>query len=918
MNDRDNPKLRQILQEAAELPPDRRSAFLDCACAGNAELRAEVESLLTALEGPDRLLDEPTIRPSRVRVTAESPSRASSVTRLGDFQILRELGRGGMGVVYEARQVSLNRKVALKVLANSLGLTPKAVIRFKREAEAAARLHHTNIVPIYATGEQDGCHYYAMELIEGAGLDCVIRRMRQLNEASPAAAKPPVDEQTVTVASADSDEWATTVMGYDAPAGQRSSTESTTLSSTGSQTEYFDTVARLFAEVADALDYAHGQGVVHRDVKPANLLLSPQGRLSINDFGLARMLEQPGMTLSGEFMGSPMYMSPEQITAGRTPLDHRTDIYSLGATMYEVLTLHTPFEGERRDQILAQILHKEPKRPRSINRKVPQDLETICLKAMEKDPDRRYQTAGKLAEDLRRYVSRFAISARRIGPVGKCIRWAKRSRAMAAALGGLLVAIVLGSFFASRAYNEHRARLKEEQEQALDQATAAALSGDEQQATQFIFDAEQKGASQGRVRMLYGLLAWRKQDYDRAVKELDQAHKLMPQDVAPIALLTMVYDDMADWGKLDEAIVSLEHVPPQTEEDFLFKGMAESNPDPEVAISLLNTAARMRNSGVVREAREQVLGLHASDTRRVEDVHSALADAAFAEAVLPGDPNTFATGALTRMRAAVVYEKAGEPDKQKLMMEGAGKLVEELGAARYRDSLQCHWCRFFYFDLSGDGEAAKKEYEEMVRLKYFDALIWEAQQLIRERNLAGAIALANDARMKSLRSSPSAVTMILAESDLIGARGLAQMAAARQSGGPNDLYAPAMLRALGDSAGAKKAFRALRGHKSRWPWRSGWYEKLLDFHCGDLTAQQLLESAGTSQFDQCEGNFHIGMGYLGDGNRDQARKHFQASVDTGIFWYVEYEWSRTFLARMQQDPNWPRWIPNSTTRPSEH
>src|SRR5262249_27350510 len=159
---------------------------------------------------------------------------------------------------------------------------------------------------------------------------------------------------------------------------------------------YFDTVARMIAEVADALVYAHQQGVIHRDIKPSNLLLSPQGRLSVNDFGLARLLEQPGMTMTGEFVGTPKYMSPEQITAGRTPLAHRTDIYSLGATLYEILTFQPPFTGERRDQVLAQILHKEPKPPRKVNRQIPIDLETICLKAMEKDPDRRYQTAAAM------------------------------------------------------------------------------------------------------------------------------------------------------------------------------------------------------------------------------------------------------------------------------------------------------------------------------------------------------------------------------------------------------------------------------------------------------------------------------------------------------------------------------------------
>src|SRR5262249_19501057 len=150
-----------------------------------------------------------------------------------------------------------------------------------------------------------------------------------------------------------------------------------------------------------------------RDIKPSNLLLSTDGRLHISDFGLARMLEEPGMTITGEFMGSPSYMSPEQITAGRIPLDHRTDIYSLGVVLYELLALQPPFIGNSRDQILAQIVQKEPKPPRSLNKKVPLDLETICLKALEKDPDRRYQTAGAMAEDLRRFVNRFEISARR-------------------------------------------------------------------------------------------------------------------------------------------------------------------------------------------------------------------------------------------------------------------------------------------------------------------------------------------------------------------------------------------------------------------------------------------------------------------------------------------------------------------------
>jgi serine/threonine protein kinase len=325
---------------------------------------------------------------------------------LGDFVLGREIGRGGMGVVYEARQRSLNRLVALKVLSTSVGLTPTAVRRFKREAEAAAKLHHTNIVPIYATGEQEGMHFYAMELIEGPSLDQVIRQLRRGPPERPESPTAPDDRND--------DASALTATGpYVESPSPWSSSVGLSSSSLNSGSGYFNTLARMIAEVADALDCAHQHGVIHRDIKPSNLLLSPAGRLSVSDFGLARMLEQPGMTITGEMVGTPLFMSPEQITAGRVPVDHRTDIYSLGATLYELLTLRPPFSAEHRDQLLAQVIQKDPTPPRKVDGKVPVDLETICLKAMDKDPDRRYQTAGQMADDLRRYVNRFAIRAPR-------------------------------------------------------------------------------------------------------------------------------------------------------------------------------------------------------------------------------------------------------------------------------------------------------------------------------------------------------------------------------------------------------------------------------------------------------------------------------------------------------------------------
>jgi serine/threonine protein kinase len=256
--------------------------------------------------------------------------------QLGEFRIVRELGRGGMGTVYEAVQTSLNRRVALKVLGPGLGLTDRAVQRFRREAEAAAKLHHTNIVPVYATGEANGCHFYAMELIDGPSLDHVIRQMRESRvpdhdpgPSADAVATGPYIPAVVT----------TPPSGSGSGAGK------------GTSRERFDRIATMIADVADALHHAHTHGVTHRDIKPSNLMLSSDGRLSVTDFGLARMLEQPGMTITGEFVGTPAYMSPEQVSAGRIPVDHRSDIYSLGATLYELLTLRPPFVAKGRDRL---------------------------------------------------------------------------------------------------------------------------------------------------------------------------------------------------------------------------------------------------------------------------------------------------------------------------------------------------------------------------------------------------------------------------------------------------------------------------------------------------------------------------------------------------------------------------------------
>ncbi len=440
---------------------------------------------------------------------------ACAPRRIGDFQIVREIGRGGMGIVFEARQVSLNRSVALKLLPPGLGFSEKSIARFRREAQAAARLHHTNIVPVYATGEETGSYYYAMELVEGQSLAEVLRDLRGRGAN-------PLLERTV-----DRSEARSAAPTVDGPApGAIASTLPGT--SAAENRRWFDTVARLMAEVAEGLHHAHGQGVIHRDIKPANLMLSNDGRLCITDFGLALMTQEPGMTMSGLLVGSPAYMSPEQIAAGRVTVDHRTDVYSLGVVLYETLTWRLPFPGETREAMLTAILTREPARPRGINPRVPLDLETICLKAMDKNPDRRYATAGEMAADLRRYLQGGLILARRAGPLRRAARTVRRHRV--AFLLGLSLLILAAAGIGARVAFVGAAA--ERMAKALAEARLAMESGDLREAlaradAALALEPDQPEARLLRARALVGL--------DRAPDAVGEAREILARDPGNLA-----------------------------------------------------------------------------------------------------------------------------------------------------------------------------------------------------------------------------------------------------------------------------------------------------------------------------------------------------------------------------------------------
>src|ERR1700736_897102 len=318
------------------------------------------------------------------RLDHSIPSDNGTPIEFGDYELLQEIGRGSQGVVYRARQKSLNRTVALKIIACGHWASQPHLKRFRREAEAAASLNHPGIVPIYEVGERDGACYFSMGFVEGGQLDAI-------------ASQEPMSLRRA---------------------------------------------AELIAKLARVVHYAHEHGILHRDIKPGNILLDATGEPHLSDFGLARLVEtESTVTQTRDVMGTPSYMAPEQAAGDNAAISSATDVYGLGAVLYQLLTGHPPFAGETSYETIKLLLDTEPRQPRLWSRKIDRDLSTICLKCLEKDPKRRYSSALALAEDLERWLKHEPILARRIGVITRGKKWVRRNPTMAIA-AVLLVGLV--------------------------------------------------------------------------------------------------------------------------------------------------------------------------------------------------------------------------------------------------------------------------------------------------------------------------------------------------------------------------------------------------------------------------------------------------------------------------------------------
>jgi eukaryotic-like serine/threonine-protein kinase len=436
--------------------------------------------------------------------------------QIGDYRILREIGRGGMGIVYEAEQLSLGRHVALKLLPQPMLPSPRQRQRFEREARSAARLHHTNIVPVFGIGEEGGLHYYVMQYIQGLGLDEVLNELRQLQRekrpslsgqmaGGPKKAPPalsveavarslltdngePPDPPSNRMAAAGGVGRPAPREGEDAAllppqdAAASGSAAASTLSGSalvlpgqsgdGRKSKvktYWHSVARIGAQVAEALAYAHQQGVLHRDIKPANLLLDTQGNVWVTDFGLAKSGDQHDLTHTGDVLGTLRYLAPE-LFHGKA--DARSEVYALGLTLYELLALRPAFDEKDRHRLARRIMDEAPARLDKSNPEIPRDLITVVHKAIDRDPGCRYQTAKEFADDLHCFIEDQPIKARSPWLPERVLRWSRHNQSLAAALliiALLLVAGTMGSGIAA----VHFRRLAAEAVAALRTAESA-------------------------------------------------------------------------------------------------------------------------------------------------------------------------------------------------------------------------------------------------------------------------------------------------------------------------------------------------------------------------------------------------------------------------------------------------------------
>jgi tetratricopeptide (TPR) repeat protein len=535
---------------------------------------------------------------------------------------------------------------------------------------------------------------------------------------------------------------------------------------------------------------------------------------------------------------------------------------------------------------------------------------------LEKDPDRRYRTAGAFAEDLRRYVNRFAIEARRASVTQRIMKWARRHPGPATAAVMSILALLLVGVFARQAQSADRRLVEERRRAVIQEAVLAARAGDPAAAEHAVDRAEALGASSGDIRLLRGQVALAQLRPREAIRHLDQAARLLPKSVAVQGLLASACWAASDITGVEAAIRQLDALAPQTAEDYLFKGQAQSHVgwDPELALSTLNEGIKRGDSVMARMIRADVRGQYSILMGDPSEMRRAREDVNIARAMKPDNPAVLRLSLELHQRAAALLRWSGLERGRQAEFTAA---AEELRALESIQTAVVAVTKGLYWQEFGDEARALREWE---RHAITDDSGWILEHycpvLYGRGEFAKALSVleqsGNQDRLVHVHS------FVLAEMPDGPRRAYEVVQAAQKEKfvGWEAAMRLVPLQFLGRGKEATAGFVELR-QRFRCPWRNHWYEHLLDFETGKSTVAQLLALAGNSQWNLCEAHFYIALKHLADGDRAAAREHFRQCVATPVVTFVEHRWSRAFLRRMDADLSWPAWILHRATQPPE-
>ncbi|MEW6071292.1 MAG: protein kinase [Planctomycetota bacterium] len=797
---------------------------------------------------------------------ARRPSPLEAGRRFGEYEVVRELARGGMGVVYEAVQTSLGRRVALKVLPECAFLGENALARFRREAAAAAQLHHTNIVPVYAVGEEQGVHYFAMQYIEGASLAALLKRWRA--EGAPG---------------------------------------------NGSRIRR---VADWGRQAAGALAHAHEAGTIHRDIKPSNLLRDDKDHVWITDFGLARTSAEATITAAGDVLGTARYMSPEQARGDRRELDARTDIYSLGATLYELLALTPAVEGESREEVLSRIAFATPVPLRRRDPRIPRDLATIVARCMEKEPRHRYASASAVAEDLRRFLAHEPIRARRPSVLLRTTRWVQRHRALTGAAALVLVLAVATIALAID-------RRRTEGERRLELAFNAILyERDFVRGAELLDEAAARGVDSSTLHLYRGLLQLANR---RGIPALAPLREALERDPAraesrlALALAHTLDGDFAAGMRLLEAVPEAEI---DTALGWFFHGNMLGLTQHSRALASYDRAIALRPDFVPAiAARGHYLGFRLLTEGRAEDLEPMLADGQALVVFRPGSARSWAVRGGCWLAAAAYAGTRDHlrPRRAEWLANARADLERAVALSRPDDPLSLVAQGMF---LRYVGEYAAAEAAFRAARAADAASPWGGDQAIAGEHVAmlwilgrldEALAVAEEAHRLTPTFYPVAVerALVLAETGRVPeAQAAASELARHHRMHANALFfAVALLELLGSPAEAASALTELESAGAEAIRAEDTDEVYTELASALLAGEgeELLAAAADRPGTRCELSFLLGLRRLGRGDRDGGLAALRTCLATEVFRFLEHRLAQVLLARAAADAGWPAW-----------